>query len=111
MMSRYSFDDTRELAPDVEDTRADGPLDSLGRDVEDFSRDCSHGLFNDYDDALFAHVDMLLSPSTPMLPLASPHARMGSDRETQRALFEDAVTRYLRSHADGAYVGVNRRMA
>lgn len=35
-MLSYSYADTRELAPNMEDLRADGPLDAFGRDVDDF---------------------------------------------------------------------------
>jgi hypothetical protein len=117
-MSRYSFEDTRELSCDVdEDTRADGPIDAFGRDVEDFDRDCSADSLDDYELSLMRDVDAREDVS---MKNASARAHnvsavawalcVDAARATsQRALFDDAVTRYLRTHVDGAHVGARAK--
>ncbi len=99
-MSRYSYDDTRELASDVDAvTHERGVVDSFGRDVDDFERDITADSLDEFEFALRADVDRHHHGSDER---SSPRAHVRASAElltrvsdARRTLFDDAVTRYL----------------
>lgn len=106
-MSRYSYQDARELSPHLEasdlDTTTYGVVDVYGRDSDVYDSDISFNDSSGYWTSLVWNLDTELSLEYRGEP---PQLRMC---DTQRALFDDAVSRYLRSHVDGAHVGGSRR--
>lgn len=112
-MTRYSSLDTRDLSH--EDTDEDfTPCDCHGRDVDAFM-ECSipADSLSDYFIALCRDVDARMLSSSRE---SSAHTHTVSEfafnlacdvaRDMQRARFDEAVTRYMRTHVDGAHVGV-----
>lgn len=113
----YSYVDTTELAPDVDAlTHECGILDAFGRDVEDFARDCDADSLDEYALSLLASIDARIGHSAENATArASAGARESSvaslvrasmllaERVTdaRRALFDDAVTRYIARIVDG----------
>jgi hypothetical protein len=75
-MLPYSFTDTRELAPDVEDASDFTPCDSFGRDVDSFILDAvSEDSLSNYLDSLHADVDSRYSRTCDSASFAPAPAR------------------------------------
>jgi hypothetical protein len=115
-MARYSTEDARELSTVDDDTRADGPIDSYGRDVDEFTRAVDGDSPHEYAVALAEDVDARNVPrASESVKRASAQAHSVSQfafdivartaREFQRERFNDACDRWLRTHVDGAHVG------
>lgn len=124
-MSRYSYQDARELSPHLECQDFDTttgcmcePLDQHGRDSDVYDSDVSFNDSSGYWTSLVWHIDMEClnlrqreRANCPDHALMCAHTvyTVHTARDRQRALFDDAVSRYLRSHVDGAHVGHARR--
>lgn len=117
-MHSYSYADLPELAPDVDSlTHETGVLDSFLRDCDDFEHAITadsldeywYALFNAARDADIDTRDTCENVQPPHACVSTANLRARSERdahaliarvtESRRALFDDAVTRYLRRFA------------
>lgn len=113
----YSYVDTAELAPDIDAlTHERGPVDTFGRDDADFARDCDADSLDEYAFALLASIDSDVRvndekatarasvgacESSVSALVSASFALAERVTDARRALFDDAVTRYIARIVDG----------